>query len=330
MRPKTLNAVDYPKSGTSSLKTTSGLLLPESIVPVELTPLYEYASIYRRYTAHKKVISLATLISRDLPVLEGFAIRVINEEVLRYLRYWMREYQMERLTLLFDSAHDFDRAPWATNPTLEELRHMDTFLHDSIVGIIMEENDPLQQGYSVLTGFFEDHLVLEVVGPGFEANDLTRGQIFPHERILLKKKDMFGGGYRDLTPVDIIQHSVVSREAYLHSVELRFNKIYNLMSKRQDQAVQGGSLSEQQKREVESLLEQHHSSLLYRREEYVPISFEKLSELYGYISELDLFFPEEVRGKVVAASFLKKQGLVFWGIFSGERRKYSGELSITE
>ena len=49
--------------------------------------------------------------------------------------------------------------PRATNPTLEELRHMDSFLHDSIVAIIMEENDPLQQNYNVLTGFFEDHLM---------------------------------------------------------------------------------------------------------------------------------------------------------------------------
>ncbi len=330
MQAKTLNTVDYPRRGSSSLKTSSEMLSAESIVPVELTPLYDYASIYRRYTAHEKVISLATLIGRDLPVLEGFATRVINEEVLSYLRYWMREYQMERLTFLFDSARASDRVPRATNPTLEELRHMDSFLHDSIVAIIMEENDPLRQGYSVLTGFSEDHLVFEVVGPGFEANDLTRGQIFPHERILVKRKDMFDGGHRDLRPVDIIQHSVVSPDAYLHSVELRYHKIYNLMGKGQDRAVQGGSLSEQQKREVESLLEQHHSSLLYRREKYVPIGFDKLSEVYGYISELNLFFPEEVRGKVVAASFLKKQGLVFWGIFSGKRRKYSAELRITE
>jgi len=64
MQAKTLNTVDYPRRGSSSLKTSSEMLSAESIVPVELTPLYDYASIYRRYTAHEKVISLATLIAR--------------------------------------------------------------------------------------------------------------------------------------------------------------------------------------------------------------------------------------------------------------------------
>lgn len=321
MPGKALTAMDDSKKSAHGGKTGNGLLLSESVLPVELTPLPEYASIDRRYSAYKKIVSLATLIARGLPVLDGFVARVINKDVFRFLREWMHESRMEQLTLMFDSPHGSDKIPLTTNLTLEELRYVDSLLHDSLAVIIMEENDLLQQSYSVLTAFFEDHLTFEVVGPGFEASDLTRGHVSPHERIIVKKKDLFDDRYRDLAPADIIQRAVVSRDAYAHSVALRYSKIYHLMHRRLDQMVPRGALSEplseRQRREVEALLEQHHSPLLLHQEAYKPTGFEKLRELYGHISELDLFYPEEVRGKVVSASFLKKHGLVFWGIFSG-------------
>jgi hypothetical protein len=51
--------------------------------------------------------------------------------------------------------------------------------------------------------------------------------------------------------------------------------------------------------------------MLYQEDEYVPLCYAKLHELYGYISEIDVFDSREVRGRVALASFLKKQGLVF-------------------
>ncbi len=45
------------------------------------------------------------------------------------------------------------------------------------------------------------------------------------------------------------------------------------------------------------------------------------------LSELDVFYPGEVSGKVAVASFLKKRGLVFWDLFGGDKKKeYASEL----
>lgn len=321
MPGRALKVMHYSKMSAASLKTGNGLLLTESILPVELTPLDDYTSIDRRYSLYAKVVSLATLIGRGLPVLDGFVTRVMNEKVYRFLRHWMHERSMEQLTLLFDSPHRTDKVPMAMNLPVEELHSIDSLLHDSFAAILMEENDLLQQRYSVLTAFFEDHLTFEVVGPGFEASDLTRGHVSPHEQIIVKKKDLFDDRYCDLAPADIMQRVVVSCDAYVHSVELRYSKLYHLMRNSLDEVITPGSLSvplsTRQRRQVEALLEQHHSPLLAHKDAYQPIGFEKLREIYGYISELDMFYPEEVRGKVISASFSKKHGLVFWGIFSG-------------
>jgi len=283
-------------------------------MPMELTPLYDCYSIYRRYPAYKKLKGIAMLVARGLPVLNGFVTKTISAEVLDHLKYWMQARQMMRLTLVLDSTQpggNKEQTIWS--PTLEELQQVQNLLHDSAIAIIMEENDSLQQSYSVLTSFSEDYLVCEVVGPGFEASDLTRGIITPHERFVFRRKDR-DEGYWDLGPADLYQHTIITGESYLQSVELRCSKIYHRYV-RPGHTVRIEALTEEQRQDVERLLALHRSPLLNYGDRYIPINWDKLHELYGYISELDVFYPDEFKGKVVAASFLKKQGLVFWGTF---------------
>lgn len=305
----------------STKTTVTAESLVEEVVPVALTPLYDCVAIYRRFPAYQRVISLATMIDRDLPVLQGYVTHTINEEVYAFLKGWMSENEMERLTAMFDSSHHADYIPPSQHPTLEEVPHLNKWLQGAQVAILMEENDPYQQSYSVLTAFGEDHLTLEVVGPGFEASDLTRGHIIPHEIITIKRKGPFDDLYRDLVPADIQQRRIISRDAYLHSMELRYRRVYNLEHGRAGLELPADELTMQQHHEVEHLLECHLSPLLRHKSEYTPISFSKLYELYSYLSELDSFYPEEVRDKVVSASFLRRQGLVFWGIYSGRRQE---------
>jgi hypothetical protein len=291
--------------------------------PMELTPLYDCYSIYRRYPAYKRVTGIAMLVARRLPVLNGFVTKTISAEVLDYLKYWMRARQMMRLTLVLDSTLPSDhKEQTICSPTLEELQQVQNLLHGTAIAIIMEENDWLQQSYTVLTSFSEDYLVCEVVGPGFEVSDLTRGFITPHERFVFRRKDS-DDGYRDLGPADLYLHTIITGESYLQSVELRYSKVYHRYV-RPGHTVRIEALTEEQKRDVELLLEVHRSPLLNHRVRYIPINWDKLCELYGYISELDVFYPDEFKGKVVAASFLKKQGLIFWGTFG------SGQLKMLD
>jgi hypothetical protein len=330
--------LNHLHSETSCMNTGSArdgnintLLIPRIGVPKELTPLDDYVSIYHKYIEYKKVTNIATLAARGLPVLQGFVTRTINEEVSRYLEFWMRVRGMQRLTLLFDSTQTVDlKGLMAATPALEEFQHMGYLLHDTVVAIIMEEHDQFQQSYSVLTSFSEDHIMCEIVGPGFEVNDLTRGNISPHERLLFRRKGRNDDNYRDLGQGDLIAHFVTKQEAYRQSVKLRYSKIHNMTCKRPGEAVQISPLTQEQIRDVEAFLAQRGSTLLNHRDNYIPINYEKLRELYGYISELDVFFSDEVRGKVVAASFLKKHGLVFWGIFGSDQFKMPTRHGLIE
>ncbi len=270
-------------------------------------------------------MSLARLAAIDMPVLGGFVTRTISDEVLEYLKYWMRERQIERLTVRFDSTQPGEPKNRITyTPTLEGLWQMRYLMHDEVVAVIMEESGPSQQSYGVLTAFSEDYLICEVVGPGFDVDDLLRGEISPHERFVFRRKDKYDDNYRDLGPRDLAQHSIIARESYLQSVEYRYSKIYGTRSG-SDTADQADALPVSQKLDVEAIIEQRSTTLHFHKDRYIPLSYAKLHELYGYISELDVFYPGEVSGKVAVASFLKKRGLVFWDLFGGDRKKEYSE-----
>jgi hypothetical protein len=298
----------------------AGSMLLDRGIPAELTSLTDSVTIHARYSAYKKVMSVARLAVLGLPILEGFVTHSINDEVLEYLEYWMRESQMERLTVRFDFARPDERKGRMTSDlTLEELKQKRHLMHDGVAAIIMEESDRLRQSYGVLTAFAEDCLICEVVGPGFDVDELMRGQILPHERFVFRRKDIYDDNYRDLGPTDVIHHSIIAREAYLQSVEYRYSKFSDIICREAGDLEQGSCLPDQQSQEVEAIVEQRSTTLLYHKDRYVPLSYAKLHELYGYISELDVFNSSEVRGKVAVASFLKKQGLVFWDLFGGIR-----------
>jgi hypothetical protein len=303
----------------------AGYMLLDSDVPAELTRLTDYVSIHRKYAAYKKVMSLARLAAMDLPVLKGFVTRTISDDLLEYLKYWMREREMERLTVRFDSSQPDEFKNRITfTPTLEGLRQMRYLMHDEVIAVIIEESGPSQQSYGVLTAFSEDYLICEVVGPGFDVDDLLRGEISPHERFVFRRKDKYDDNYRELGPRDLVQHSVIARESYLRSVEYRYSKIYGTRSG-SDTADQADALPASQKLDVEAIIEQRSTTLHFHKDRYIPLSYAKLHELYGYISELDVFYPGEVSGKVAVASFLKKRGLVFWDLFGGDRKKEYAE-----
>lgn len=298
----------------------AGSMLLDRGIPAELTSLTDSVAIHARYSAYKKVMSVARLAVLGLPILEGLVTKSISDEVLEYLEYWMREGQMERLTVRFDSSQPGERKGRMTsNLTLEELKQKRNLMHDDAVAVIMEESDRIQQSYGVLTAFAEDCLICEVVGPGFDVDELMRGQILPHERFVFRRKDIYDDNYRDLGPTDVIRHSIIARETYLQSVEYRYSKFSDIVCREEGDFEHASYLPDRQSQEVEAIVEQRSTTLLFHKDGYVPLSYAKLHELYGYISELDVFNTREVRGKVAVASFLKKQGLVFWDLFGGIR-----------
>ena len=297
----------------------------ENGIPGAATPLSDYIAVYQRYQDYKKAICLARLTALGLPVLEGFVIRTFSDEVIAYLGHWMYQHRMKHLMLCFDSCQETDSAFLSSTApqilTLEDLPGLRSPLPEHVVAIVLEGDHELKQSYAALTVFLEDYITCEIIGPDFDIEDLADGHIIPHEWFSFRRKERNDDRYKDLGPADLIQHTIISPTSYLQSRETRYNPLYNGTC---------WQYSAETSFEVEQRLvcepEPYDFLLLHHSERYTPISYERLSELYSYISELDMFYSDEMRGKVVAASFLQRKGLVFWSISGLSLRYYPVRL----
>jgi hypothetical protein len=301
-------------------------LAMQAILPPNIIPLSDYQAIFKQYVAYKKLSSMASLAARRLPILQGFAIPYVNEEVLEFLKHWMHLHYMKRLSVRFDSTNAADnKRLLGSNPTLEEFTYMaQNILHSPVIAIVMKENDRFQQGYSILSSFLEDKIVCEIVGPGFDASDLTRGQITPHEIIAIWRQgstqtQIYEDTNNTLMPGNIIYHQITSAESYQKSIEARYSKIFNIIQSGLGYAVKTNKITSQGITVVDRFLQQRQSTLLTHKDNYIPIGYEKLSTLYAYLWELDLFDAEFIANKVVSASFLLHNNLIFWDIFGDKK-----------
>src|SRR3990170_6148811 len=137
---------------------------------------------------YSKLSSIIRLRSAGLPTLPGFVVNNLTQDVLSYLRDWNAKHKFERFSLRFDSPNPEDHIKLqGSNPTIEELANMVPIFKPPLIGIVMAENDRFNQMHSVLTLFSKDSLLLEIVGPGFDAADLTRGNPSPQEKNLKHK-----------------------------------------------------------------------------------------------------------------------------------------------
>lgn len=286
-------------------------------IPGAVTPLNDYISVYQRYQDYKKAVCLARLTAMGLPMLEGFVIRRFNNDVLAYLGYWMRQRHLKHLMVFFDSCQETEFHSSAASQmfTLAELSALPPPVPEHVAAIVLEGDHQLQQSHAVVTAFLEDHITCEIVGPGFAIEDLTHGRIIPHEWFSFRRKERNDDRYKDLGPADLLQHTIITPEAYLQTIETRYNPLYNSMW---SYPAKSSAFALEQELAFEP---EPYDPLFHHQERYMPISYERLSELYSCISELDLFYPDEVRGKLLTASFLQHRGLVFWSI-SGLSHKY--------
>jgi hypothetical protein len=231
------------------------------------------------------------------------------------------------------------------NPTLAELPALARLVQPPVVAIVLAENDRFAQGYSIVTSFDDISMTCEIVGPGFDASDLTRGQVSPHERIVFWRKhtllqetgnlpqhlslpDSGSFDYRELRPSDIVRavlrgHTIVGQDAYEASRRQRYAKIYAIIQAGLGLAVMAQDIGEDEVGVVDQFLEAHHTRIPHV---YRPIGcdMDKLQELYAYLADLDVFYSREVTGNTLSACFLQKHGLVFWDLY-GSDKYYSKE-----
>ena len=295
------------------------------ILPDFLTPLDSILRIKSQINTsrYSKLTSIIRLRSAGLPTLPGFVVENLTDEVLAYLGKWNESLGAKRLSLRFDSPNPEDhKRLLGSNPTLKELSQMKSFFEPPVIGIIFTENDRFNQNHSVLTYFLDECILCEIVGPGFDAADLTRGNTLPHESLEILRKDNKTSDV-DLHPSDIKNHTIVDSETYLLSRQIRYGIIHSILEKGLGKAVESIELTIPEKSSVEKFLQRRGTEIPTT---YQPLGPERLCKLYKYLVNLDIFrayykdqFQLDVEKKVLSASFLKKYGLVFWDLYGADK-----------
>lgn len=273
---------------------------------------------------YSKLASIISLRKAGLPTLPGFVVGEITEQVLVHLSNWATKTNSFRLSLRFDSPNPEDNKKLSlSNPTIAELWQMKDLIKPPIIGIVLAGNDRFNQKHNIVVQFLDDCLNCEVVGPGFDTSDLTRGRISPHEVIEIFRKDQ-----SDYTP-HLTLSDIKSREIktgnYSNSRKIRYRFICSVLERGLGKDLLSDELTLDQVAKVDEFLQQRKT---YIPQDYQPLEFERLQQIYRFVSELDTFreyykknYRIDVRNKVLPASFLTKHGLVFWDLYGADKYK---------
>lgn len=297
----------------------------------KIIPLSEPSLVQESFDLgqYKKLASIVRLQQAGLPTLPGFVIETLSDQTLVKIENWLEQTKARRLSIRFDSPNPEDNKKlMGANPTMEDLIGMKHLIKPPVVGIILGENDRFKQGPSVLTYFLEETMTCEVVGEGFDAADLTRGHISPHEIFILGKTTE-DCPYPEIRPLHVLLHTVVDQAVYDTSRNLRYATISAILKKGLGQKViPSKTLASHEIREVDSFLSERGAVLPTT---YEPLGYDRLQNLYEHLSRLYTFsdyfekrYNLKIQGRTLSSSFLRKYGLVFWDVYGADKYRRFG------
>ena len=198
---------------------------------------------------------------------------------------------------------------------------------EGMLSVLLEPASPYADQYSMAGVTLPDErkIIVEVVGPGFDASDILRSDISAHERWEV-----------GLPPYSHVgkANALSSRRVYLidprqygESVKLRLAKI-GARSKNPafpDSILKNAkhNLDELADVGIEYLRKLHQTTLLKHRDHYEPIPDKHLTKFAGFVLQLLSGLAEygiHLGSTSFAASVIAKRGLVFWDFFPARKQ----------
>lgn len=187
-------------------------------------------------------------------------------------------------------------------------QEVNSFVRRGRIVYLLEPFSPFDDLYSCVVAYRPDEpVLLEVVGPGFDASDIKRGDISPHERILLLSSVA-------TRPV-VLSRTIVGRDEYVASWTARASKVGGLLRGTPSSPDVSTLSVEESLRELQR---RGDTLLLEHSEEYVPMPDRLLGRLWEDTrkTELDvrsLGLPGEPF--IVSMSFVGRWAArVYWDI----------------
>ncbi len=257
-----------------------------------------------------------------LPVLTGVVIDSWSDSSVAAVRQFCRQNHFKHLLLRIDRRDqrwtrrrggylvEFDELP----KLVKELKR------ERMLTILLEPKSPFNDQYSFAGVTVPDSakIIVEVVGSGFDASDILRGDLPPHER--------WECGLNDSRSSIVERTMLIEGEEYRASVQRRLAKIGARIVNPAypDDVLKGVSSQELIGRGIDFLKSSRQTTLLKHAQNYMPVP-EKLVRLF--VSEVE----KALRGlsqygihlgpSSFAASMIPKRGLIFWDFFPARKQE---------
>jgi hypothetical protein len=168
-----------------------------------------------------KFWSACLLVVCGVPTLHGLVVTSRYFTVQEEIRRLLVEQNSPVVLLRHDKKREFPAHPRGGFILKEALlpETIDFFLDLGRIVLVFEEADPLLNGYNLNFLFESDSEIwVEIVGPGFDASDLQRGDASPHEAFSVRL-----GGDGLISELKLAYQ--VDRQSYERSVQARKAKI---------------------------------------------------------------------------------------------------------
>lgn len=304
--------------------------------PIDLTRVRPDAlsAKLRRVRGYAKTTSIIWLRALKIPTLKGLAIPKWSNAAAHAVERFARSIRSGKVLIRYD--HHGERWTNRRGGYVAAISEVEAIVRsvqgEGTLVLCLEPASPFSDLYSLaaITDPDKNKISVEVVGPGFDASDILRGDVQVHERFEVGAKC----NYNDLLVrgrvVSVDQTFLVSKDQYVRSVKTRLQKIAAKLQNPTEAPMVGGRGNRTSIASAERYLKRVREQLLLEhRRSYVPIPPRMLNTFLQYV--LDTLHGLALRGVHLgptsfAASFISAKRIVVWDFFPARREELS-ELS---
>lgn len=255
--------------------------------------------VLARFRDYPKLLSWLILHVAGLPALSGVVVEAWNSAAEDVVERFVSRWASRTLLLRSDSASETGRAPRGGfvvgDADVEQATR--ALLGERRVVFLLEPASPFDDLYSAnLEPDSEWHeWLIEVVGAGFDASDLNRGDVTPHEQLRVGARD---GAW------ELDARRIATPQAQAAARTIRIRKVAGLLNCKPA--------------DVGHVLQQRGDTMLLDSEAYVPIPEELLVRAIASAARLrPLLTRHDLRDQrvVISSSYLTREArLVFWDV----------------
>jgi hypothetical protein len=271
--------------------------------------------------------SLLWMQSNDFPVLPGLILNGWLSETETAVSRFCRERDFSELLIRIEKPGDrWTRRRGGYTIPLDIVRsQVEELASEGMITILLEPASPYLDTFSLTSvcDLENGKLDVEVVGPGFDASDILRADILPHERfeLLLGEREVKTAS---LPQLQIKRSHLVGREDYKTSIQQRLVKIGARLRNPSfpDEIMGAGALGPGQAvliQEAIHFLQTSGQTTMLDHQEYEPIPARLLNVFLGeFLRLFERIRASKIQWKLlsVASSFLPHDRLVIWDFFS--------------